>query len=121
MSIRTDRVGEAIREVLAAAVADLTDPRLGLVTITGVDVAPDLKNATVFFSTFGGEDELSATGDALNHAAGRLQRAVARGVRMKSTPHLQFEADRGILEGERIDAMLRGLDDADASTGDDGV
>lgn len=111
MTLRTDRVGEAIREVIAAAVADLTDPRLGLVSITGVDVAPDMANAVVYFSTFGDDDGIEATGAALTAAAGRLQRAVAREVRLKRTPRLRFEVDHGIVEGERIDAVLRELGD----------
>lgn len=109
MTLRTERVGEAIREVIAAAVADLTDPRLGLVTITGVDVAPDLANAVVYYSTLGDEEGLEATGAALTNAAGRLQRAVAHEVRLKRTPRLRFEADHGIVEGERIDAILRDI------------
>lgn len=113
MTLRTDRVGEAIREVLAAAVADLTDPRLGLVSITGVDVAPDLANAVVYYSTYGDDAAIEATGAALSHAGGRLQRAVARGVRLKRTPRLTFEVDHGIVEGEKIDAVLRELGSGD--------
>lgn len=109
MTLRTDRVGEAIREVIATAVADLTDPRLGLVSITGVDVAPDFANAVVYYSTLGDDATIEATGAALTHAGGRLQRAVAAGMRLKRTPHLTFEVDHGILEGEKIDAALREL------------
>lgn len=109
MTLRTDRVGEAIREVIATAVADLTDPRLGLVSITGVDVAPDLAHAVVYYSTLGDEAAVEATGTALTHAAGRLQRAVARNVRLKRTPRLTFEVDHGIVEGEKVDAVLREL------------
>lgn len=107
MTLRTDRVGEAIREVIAAAVADLTDPRLGLVSITGVDIAPDMANAVVYYSTLGDDETVAATGEALTHAAGRLQRAVARDVRLKRTPRLRFAVDHGIVEGEHIDAVLR--------------
>lgn len=105
---RMRRVDSIIRQVVAEEVELLKDPRLGLVSITGVETAPNLRNATVFFSTL----DLDAADDtrrALEAAAPRIRRALGREVRLKYTPALTFELDAGIAGGERIDAILREL------------
>jgi ribosome-binding factor A len=106
MSDRMLRVNSIVHEVLAEEVELLKDPRLGMVTITGVDTAPNLRRATVYFSTL----DLAAAGEAteaLESAAPRLRRALGSQVRMKYTPALEFAVDTGIFGGERIDAILR--------------
>ncbi len=105
---RMRRVDSIIREVVAEEVELLKDPRLGLVSITGVETAPNLRTATVYFSTLDlGEAE--ETRRALEAAAPRIRRALGREVRLKYTPALSFELDAGIAGGERIDAILRQL------------
>ena len=100
------RVNSIVHEVLADEVELLKDPRLGMVTITGVDTAPNLRRATVYFSTL---DLAEADGakEALESAAPRLRRALGSQVRLKYTPALEFAVDTGVSGGERIDALLR--------------
>lgn len=106
MTSRMRKVNSVVREVLAEEIEMLADPRLDLVTVTSVDTSPDLRSAVVFVSTLDlthGDEVLTA----LNRVAPRLQAALARQVRLKYTPKLSFQLDSGIVEGERIDALLR--------------
>ncbi|MDX1447581.1 MAG: 30S ribosome-binding factor RbfA [Acidimicrobiia bacterium] len=108
---RMRRVNSIIRQVLAEQVEVLKDPRLGIVSITGVETAPNLRNAVVYFSALD-QSTLDDTKAALEAAAPRLRRELGRQVRMKYTPALEFRPDHGITEGERIDAALRRLNEA---------
>ena len=112
-SPRMRKVNELLREILAEEVTELKDPRIGFVTITGVDTAPNLRNATVFFSVLGDEDATRETGEALTHAHSRPQRAIARQARLKYTPVLEFEPDLAIEQGLRINEIIRHLHDED--------
>lgn len=127
MSLRAERVGETIRSILAVEILDLTDPRLELVAITGVDVTPDLAHATAYFDVLGDDDAQLAAQRALDGATRRLQQSVARSLETRRTPKLAFSPDHGITAGERIDARLRELrstglldDAAGVGDGDDG-
>jgi ribosome-binding factor A len=101
------KVNSILREVLAEEVEKLNDSRLEMVSITGVDTAPNLRNATVYIDLLGdgGEDALSA----LQASAKRLQSAIGKQVRIKYTPVLEFELDPGVVSGQRIDELLRSL------------
>ncbi len=114
---RMRRVNSIIRHVLAEHVEELKDPRLGLVSITGVATAPNLRNAVVYISTLDPE-HAEETLEALRAAAPRLRHQLGREVRLKYTPALTFEVDRGIIEGERVDRVLRTLEDDDEDDGD---
>jgi ribosome-binding factor A len=108
---RTARVNEVVREVLADELERLADPQLGLLTVTGVEVTPDLRQATVYYSALipsEGEAELDIAG-ALSAARPHLQAAIGRQVRMKYTPMLVFREDPAIRTGERVDEILRQL------------
>ena len=108
---RTARVNEVVREVLADELERIGDPALGLLTITGVEVTPDLRQATVYYSALiptDGEAEHD-TAEALEAARPPLQAAIGRQVRMKYTPLLVFREDPAIRTGERVDEILRQL------------
>ena len=105
-SSRMRKVNELLREVLADEVATLKDPRIGFVTVTGVECSPDLRRATVFYSVLGTPDEKDATAEALAHAAPRLQSGLARQVRLKYTPRLEFRVDPAIEHGLRMSQVL---------------
>lgn len=105
------RVNELLREVIASEVADLKDPGLGFVTITGVDTAPDLRAARVFYSVLGDDEQRAATAEALNRAAPRIRRAVAGQVVLKYLPALHFTYDEAVEQGIKIEQLLRDLDD----------
>jgi len=103
------RVNELLREVIAEEVERLKDPGLGFVTITGVDTAPDLRSARVYYSVLGDEEQHRDTEAALHRASSRLRAVVGRQVRLKYLPELRFETDSAIEQGMRIEEILRGL------------
>jgi ribosome-binding factor A len=105
---RTLRVNEVVRETIADQLERMEDPRLELVTITGVDLSPDLRHANVFYSALGDHDpEIE---ERLRGASRRLQAALGREVRLKYVPKLHFREDPAIEAGQRIEAILRDLD-----------
>ena len=107
MADRMRRVNEAVREVVSARLAEgVRDPRIGFVTVTSVDTTPDLRQARVYFSVLGSEEERSETLAGLESAHGLLQQAVASELRMKHTPTLQFVFDESIDRGMRITELL---------------
>jgi ribosome-binding factor A len=100
------RVNEAVRQVLGDALVDLKDPRIGLVTITGVQTSPDLRTARVYVSVFGGEKKRQRSIDALSAAHGVLQTRIATELHMKRTPTLTFEYDPTVEEGVRMSQLI---------------
>jgi ribosome-binding factor A len=102
------RVDEAVREVLSDAISlKVKDPRIGFVTVTAVETAPDLRRARVFVSVLGNAGARKRSLQGLRSAHGILQRAVASELRLKHTPALEFVYDdtseRGMRIGELID------------------
>jgi ribosome-binding factor A len=116
MSERMRRVNESVRQVLAETLPELKDPRIGLVTVTGVDTAPDLRHAVVFVSVLGSEKKKRATMVALDAAHGVLQSSLAKQLRLKRTPQLTFEYDQSVEHGVRMSQLIDQLapeDDAE--------
>jgi len=108
-SSRMRKVNELLREVIAEEAIELKDPRIGFLTITGVDTAPNLRTARVFYSVMGDDDQHDATATALKSAAKRFQAAIGRQTRLKYTPVLEFRIDPSIEHGLRMDALLHDL------------
>jgi ribosome-binding factor A len=107
MADRMRRVNEAVREVVSARLAEgIKDPRIGFVTVTSVDTSTDLRQARVYVSVLGSQEEREETLAGLQSAHGVLQRAVATELRMKRTPTLQFVFDESIDRGMRITELL---------------
>ena len=100
------RVNESLREVLSEAVVELKDPRIGFVTVTGVEASPDLRHARVFVSVLGSERKRRASLDGLTAAHGVLQARLGRELRMKRTPQLTFEYDPSVERGVRMTALI---------------
>jgi ribosome-binding factor A len=116
MSERMRRVNESVRQVLAETLPELKDPRIGLVTVMGVDTSADLRQATVYVSVLGSEKKRSATLRGLEAAHGVLQSRLARELRMKRTPQLTFQYDPSVERGVRMSQLIDELapdDDAD--------
>ena len=120
MTRRTERVGEEIRDVLARLLReDVTDPRIGLVTITRVDVAPDFSNARIHWSALRarpqspdeGTEPDAETAAGLDSAAGFLRRRLARELSLRRTPELHFVHDPSLAEGAHTLALLQELRD----------
>jgi ribosome-binding factor A len=106
MSQRMRRVNEAVREVVSEGVGELKDPRIGFVTVTGVETSPDLRHARVFVSVLGSETKRRKALAGLAAAHGVLQARVARELRMKRTPQLAFEYDPTVERGVRMTQLI---------------
>ncbi|HLH66161.1 MAG TPA: 30S ribosome-binding factor RbfA [Solirubrobacteraceae bacterium] len=114
-SARMRRVDEALRAVLGDVIAtELQDPRVGFVTVTGVQTSPDLRHARVFVSVLGGESDRAATIDGLRSAHGFLQRRLAAELTLKRTPALTFVYDDSVDRGMRIVGLLSARGERDA-------
>jgi ribosome-binding factor A len=101
------RVDEAVREVLSDAIShQVKDPRVGFVTVTAVETAPDLRRARVYVSVLGDDGVRRRSLDGLRSAHGVLQRAVAGELRLKHTPTLEFVYDDTSERGMRIAELI---------------
>jgi ribosome-binding factor A len=106
-SPRMRRINEVLREVVGAAIAsELSDPRIGFVTVTSVETSPDLRTAKVFVSVFGDEEARGETLQGLRSSHGVIQSRIAAETRMKRTPTLTFHYDDTIEQGMRISELL---------------
>jgi ribosome-binding factor A len=106
-SDRMRRVNEAVREVLSSRLtAGLKDPRIGFVTVTAVETAPDLRNARVYVSILGTDEEREQTLEGLTSSRGFLQAALGNELRMKRTPTLEFAHDDSVDHGFRIGRLI---------------
>jgi ribosome-binding factor A len=104
---RMRRINEVLREVVGAAIgSELSDPRIGFVTVTSVETSPDLRTAKVYVSVLGPESEREATLAALRSSHGILQSKIAAETHMKRTPTLSFHYDDTIEQGVRISRLL---------------
>lgn len=104
---RSARVNEVVRESIADELERMNDPRLALVTITGCDVAPDLRTAKVYFGAL--DQSPAEVAEALQHAAPHLRAVLGREVRMKYLPRLEFLPDPAIESGRRVEDILRSI------------
>lgn len=107
---RPDQVGEVIRQVVAEALLrDVRDPRIQMVTVTRVEVSPDLSHAKIVVAVHGEPDERAAVMKGLASAVGFFRSRVAKALATRITPGLAFVADRGAEHAARIDAILANL------------
>ena len=100
------RVNTAVKEVLSDALPELKDPRIGFVTVTGVETSPDLRHARVYVSVLGSERKREQSLAGLEAAHGILQARIARELRMKRTPQLTFEYDPTVERGVRMARLI---------------
>jgi ribosome-binding factor A len=107
-SRRVLKVAEAIREVVAMAIlTELRDPRVHDVTVTYVEVSPDLRQAKVHVSVMGDEKTQQLAVRGLQHAAGFLQSKVGNRIETRYTPKLQFVLDLGVKKSLEVARILR--------------
>ncbi len=103
---RSKRVGDLLREEIADIVIyKLKDPRIGFITVTGVDVTDDIKNARVYVSILKDEDK-ETTLEILNSAKSFIRSELSKRLRMKFIPSIEFRLDVSIDYGNRIDKLL---------------
>ena len=103
------RVNESVRAVIAEGLSELKDPRIGMVTVTGVVVAPDLGEARVFVSVLGNEKKRIATLRGLESARGVLQAKINRELSLRRTPTLTFAYDESVERGVRMTKLIEDL------------
>ncbi|MBD3673682.1 MAG: 30S ribosome-binding factor RbfA [Planctomycetaceae bacterium] len=109
-SRRTLKVAEALRETIATQILfGLKDPRVKNVTVLGVKVSGDLRNAKVYVSVMGDEKTQSLTMHGLNSARGFLQSKIADELNLRYTPILEFVLDDGVKKSIRASELLRGV------------
>src|SRR5262245_1840053 len=104
---RTQRVALQIQQEISLILSrNLKDPRSGFVTVTGVDLSPDLRYAKVYVSAMGDDKTRRGSLEALNHAAGWIRHELGQRIRMKFLPEIVFRTDTSLDYGERIDRLL---------------
>ncbi|HEY3722443.1 MAG TPA: 30S ribosome-binding factor RbfA [Acidimicrobiia bacterium] len=117
---RAARVNEVVREALAEELERMSDPRLGFVTLTGVEVSPDIRYADVYYSAFGTDDEQAGSSNALRSASPRLRAVLGKQVRLKFVPELRFHEDPAVAQGRRIEEVIRSIHDGAVVPDEDG-
>ena len=106
---RPQRVGDLIQRELSELVArELRDPRVGMVTLTAVDVSPDMSHAKVFFTLLD-KERLEEVQEGLRRAAGFLRSQLAKRVKLYSIPELRFEYDESVERGDRISRLINSV------------
>lgn len=104
---RSQRVGSQIQRELADLIQfQLNDPRVGLVTVSGVDVTRDMAHAKVYITMFNSEDGVDEVLVALNHAAGFLRRELGKRMKLRITPQLTFLYDASVENGANLNALI---------------
>ena len=109
------RVNESVRQVLSEAVGELKDPRIGFLTVTGVETSADLRSARVFVSVLGPKHKREQTLSGLTAAHGVLQARLAQDLRMKRTRQLSFDYDPSVERGVRMSRLIDELAPDDRS------
>jgi ribosome-binding factor A len=115
---RTARLNHLVHEIVADEIERIDDERLGFVTVVAVEVEPDMRRATVLYTTL--EDPATEAGlaEVLDEHRPRLQGAIGRQARLKRTPELLFRPDPVSRQAERVESILRDL--SDSGSGDAG-
>ena len=117
MSRRTDRLSDLLRAELSELILrEIKDPRIKLVSLTGVEVTSDLRRAVVRVSVLGEESQREEAVEALRHARGFLRTELAHRLRTRVTPELVFELDRGAEHSQKISDLLESLHGRDESS-----
>jgi ribosome-binding factor A len=107
---RSERLGELIlAEISALLTREITDPRIGFVTCTRVEMSEDLRHAKVFVSSMGAEAEQTRTLQGLTSAIGYIRRHLGRALHLRYTPEISFLLDHSLERGDKIAQILRQL------------
>ncbi|GGE46191.1 ribosome-binding factor A [Pullulanibacillus camelliae] len=113
-NLRVNRVAEQMKKELSDIISNrIKDPRVGFVTVTGVDVTGDLQQATAYITVLGSNDSESDTLKGLNKAKGFIRSEIGKRIRLRKTPELSFEIDESIEYGNRINRLLHDIHDED--------
>jgi ribosome-binding factor A len=122
MSARQDKVRAQIKKAVSSIVNnEIKDPRLGFVTITSVEVSPDLRYAKIFFSVLGKEKEHARTKAALDSASGFIRKLVADRIQLRFAPELSFREDRSGEYSAKIEEILSEIKELDQHKNGEGA
>src|SRR5258706_7227775 len=114
---RLGRIGDQIQKDLAELIrTEVKDPRIGMITLTGVEISRDYHHAKVCFTTLGGPEAVAKATDGLQHASGLLRSQLAKGLKLRIVPELHFFYDESVERGIRLSSLI---DDAIASQPED--
>jgi len=109
---RPERVADQIRAEVSSMIArDLQDPGIGFMTITRVQVSPDLQHARVYYTTLGDPAARKNTGKALDRASSFMRRQIGQRLRLRRAPELEFVFDESIAHQDRVEQLLQELRD----------
>lgn len=117
---RTQRVADYLQRELAALIQhEVRDPRVGMVSVTGVDVSRDLGHAKVYYTVMGSDsrEDAKESTEVLNKAAGFLRSQLSRGSNMRSVPQLRFYFDSSIGHGRDLEDLIKRATNADREMG----
>jgi ribosome-binding factor A len=116
---RQERVSERIHHEISDLLQnEIRDPRLAYVTVTGVEISPDLQLATVFVSALGDQEAEASALTGLEHASGYIRRELAQRLQMRVTPAVRFVLDESWERGARVDALLDSLHSSPSADGE---
>lgn len=108
--VRLGRVSEQIKKEMSQILTrEIKDPRIGFVTVTGVELTGDMQMATIYISVMGNEEEKAETMKVLEKAKGFIRTEIGRRVKLRLTPEIQFKYDESIDYGQRIETILADL------------
>lgn len=120
MTRRTERVGTVIQKTLSEYILrEISDDRLGFLTLSEVLTTPDLSHARIAVSVMGSEDEKASTIEALNAYAPRMRSHLSKVLQTRIVPKLVFELDRKLDHGFRIDSLLKDIGEGKNPSADD--
>ena len=111
---RPERVSEMVRQAVGAFLtSEVRDPRIGFVTVIGVEVSPDLSHANVRVSVMGSDEDKAKSLEGLASAARYIRAQLSNALHLRTSPELHFHLDRGIEHAQRIDRVLKELKETD--------
>jgi ribosome-binding factor A len=115
---RPERVAHQVQMLLGELFAQgMRDPRIGLVTITGVKMSPDLREARVYWAVHGDEEQRKHTERGLNSARGFLRREIGAALKLRIVPDVHFTYDEAIDRGDRIEQLIKQVHEEDKGRG----
>lgn len=113
--VRVGRVGEQLKKEISQIIqTELKDPRIGFITVTGVDVTNDFSQAKVYLSVLGSEEQREATIKLLTRSSGFIRSEVGKRIRMRKIPDLHFKFDASIDYGSKIESLIHQINERDA-------
>lgn len=119
-SRRRQQVGDLIRDEVSDILRyEMKDPRLGMVTITRVEMSPDLRYATLYTSVYGDDDEQQSTLQALSGASGYIRRLLAPRLRIRHIPMVRFRLDHSMEHADQVTRMLNEIEPSSEDGEDD--